>query len=137
METLVIAENVGVEYGTGVAGVRALADVSVEVRSGEVLMILGPSGSGKTTLLQILGGLMRPNSGNVVVGGRRTLSLSPRELRRLRLDVFGFVFQMHRLIPTLTAWENIALALDLKGIRGRAAEARSRELLDELGLSGR
>src|SRR5438552_3704718 len=133
----VAVENVRVQYGSGRMGVRALDDVSLDVRSGEVLMILGPSGSGKTTLLQILGALIRPTSGTVLVDGRRIESLSLSALRRLRLDFFGFVFQAHHLIPTLTAWENVALVLDLKGIRGRVAERRSLEMLDALGLSDR
>jgi putative ABC transport system ATP-binding protein len=134
---VVVTTEICVQYGAGPTGVRALDGVSLKVGRGEVLMILGPSGSGKTTLLQILGALIRPTSGTVVVDGCQIEKLSIKELRRLRLDFFGFVFQAHHLIPTLTACENVALALDLKGIRGRVAERRSRELLEELGLSGR
>lgn len=130
-------EGVSVLYGVGPAAIRALYSVSLEVRSGELLMVLGPSGSGKTTLLQIIGALIRPTSGSVLVNGQPIDSLSMKALRRLRLESFGFVFQAHRLIPTLSAWENVALALDLKGFRGRAAERRSLELLDDLGLKGR
>ena len=133
----VTLENICVQYGAGPTGVRALNDVSLDVRPSEVLMIFGPSGSGKTTLLQILGALIQPTMGSVIVGGQNIDSLSVNARRRLRLDFFGFVFQAHHLLPTLKAWENIALALDLKGVRGRAAERRSRELLDELGLAGR
>src|SRR4030081_1671275 len=93
----VAAENIHVHYGVGTNGVRALNDISIEVRLGEVLMILGPSGSGKTTLLQILGALIRPTSGTVLVDGRQIESLSIKALRRLRLDFFGFVFQAHHL----------------------------------------
>lgn len=133
----VALEKVSVQYGTGSSAVKALNSVSLEINSGEVLMVLGPSGSGKTTLLQIIGALIRPTTGEVVVNGQRVEGLSMKALRRLRLVSFGFVFQAHHLIPRLKAWENIALALDLKGIRGYAAERRSRELLDDLGLSGR
>src|SRR5689334_8110970 len=98
----VAAENIHVHYGAGATGVRALNDISIEVELGELLMILGPSGSGKTTLLQILGALIRPTSGNVLVHGRQITSLPVKQLRRLRLDSFGFVFQSHHLIPTLT-----------------------------------
>jgi putative ABC transport system ATP-binding protein len=134
---VITAEAVRVQYGAGPTTVRALNGVSLEVRPSEVLMIVGPSGSGKTTLLQILGALIRPTSGAVLLNGRQIGSLSVKALRRLRLDFFGFVFQAHHLIPTLSAWENVALALDLKGIRGWKAESRSRELLENLGLSGR
>jgi putative ABC transport system ATP-binding protein len=135
--TAVSIDDVRVQYGTGSAGVRALNGVSLEVRRGELLMILGPSGSGKTTLLQILGVLIRPTTGAVQVDGHSVNHLSPGALRQLRLDFFGFVFQAHHLISTLRAWENVALALDLKGIRRSIAERRSRELLDDFGLSSR
>jgi putative ABC transport system ATP-binding protein len=134
---IVVAEALRLNYGEGAAAVPALNGISLTVERGEVLLILGPSGSGKTTLLQVLGALLRPTSGSVCVDGTTIEDLSEKARRELRLNYFGFVFQAHRLIPTLTAWENVALALDLKGIRGRRAEARSRQLLDELGLSAR
>lgn len=135
--TAVCIEGVRVQYGRGSAGVRALDGISLEVRRGELLMILGPSGSGKTTLLQIIGVLIPPTSGTVQVDGQPVNHLSMGALRQLRLDFFGFVFQAHHLIPTLRAWENVALVLDLKGIRRSIAERRSRELLEDFGLSNR
>ena len=137
IEPVVVAEDVRVHYGEGASAVQALNGVSLAIRQGEVLLILGPSGSGKTTLLQIVGALIRPNSGSVHVAGEAIDDLPETKRRRLRLNFFGFVFQAHHLIPTLTAWENVALALDLKAIRGQEAEFQSRALLDELGLSGR
>ena len=134
---LVAVESVRVQYGSGPNLVKALDGVSLDIRQGELLMILGPSGSGKTTLLQILGVLIRATSGSVRINGVGVDSLSMKALRQLRLDYFGFVFQTHHLIPTLNAWENVALALDLKGIRGRNAELRSRELLNSMGMGGR
>ena len=136
-EPIIIAEDLHFTYGQGAVAVHALDGVSINVRQGEVLLILGPSGSGKTTLLQILGALISPTSGSVAVNGQSIGILSPKARRRLRLEFFGFVFQAHHLIPTLTAWENVAVALDLKGIRGRPAEERSRALLHELGLGSR
>jgi len=124
-------------YGEGPAAVAALNGVSLEVARGEVLLIMGPSGSGKTTLLQILGALLRPTSGTVWVEGRSVGDSSHNALSRLRRDYFGFIFQAYNLIPTLTAWENVAIACDLKGVYGRPAERRSRALLDELGLGHR
>jgi putative ABC transport system ATP-binding protein len=136
-DLVVTAEDVWMVYGRGAAAVHALNGVSIAVRRGEVLLIVGPSGSGKTTLLQIIGTLTRPTSGRVHVDGQPTDGLSPAALGRLRRDFFSFVFQAYNLLPTLTAWENVAVALDLKGIRGRAAERRSRALLEEVGLFGR
>jgi putative ABC transport system ATP-binding protein len=134
---IVVAEALRLNYGQGAVAVPALNGVSLAVERGEVVLILGPSGSGKTTLLQVLGALLRPTSGSVRIDGTTIETLSEKARRELRLAYFGFVFQAHHLIPTLTAWENVALALDLKGVRGRPAEARSRALLDELGLGAR
>jgi len=134
---IVVAEALRLNYGQGTVAVPALNGVSFQVERGEVVLILGPSGSGKTTLLQVLGALRRPTSGSVRIDGTAIEGLSEKARRDLRLAYFGFVFQAHHLIPTLKAWENVALALDLKGIRGRSAEERSRVLLDELGLGNR
>lgn len=136
-EPIVVAEALRLNYGQGAVSVPALKGISLAVERGEVVLILGPSGSGKTTLLQVLGALLRPTSGSVRIDGTAIEALPEKARRELRLAYFGFVFQAHHLIPTLTAWENVALALDLIGIRGRSAEARSRALLDELGLGGR
>ena len=136
-ELLVAADDVKMVYGRGAAAVSALNGVSLEVRRGETLLIIGPSGSGKTTLLQVLGALLRPSSGRVAVDGRSIDGLSPTVLGRLRRDFFGFVFQAYNLIPTLNAWENVAVAFDLKGVRGRVGEEQSRALLDEVGLANR
>ena len=104
----------------------AVADATLTADRGEFLALVGPNGAGKTTLLRILAGLVRPTSGSVRVGGQLVDGLSPSALGRLRLDFFGFVFQSYNLIPTLNAWENVALALDLKRIRGRIAEPSRR-----------
>lgn len=136
-EPIVVAEALRLNYGDGIASVPALNGVSLAVDRGEVVLILGPSGSGKTTLLQVLGALLRPTSGSVRIDGTAIEALPERARRELRLAYFGFVFQAHHLMPTLKAWENVALALDLKGIRGKPAQRRSRELLEELGLGVR
>jgi putative ABC transport system ATP-binding protein len=136
-DVIVATQDVCMTYGRGPAVVAALNGVSLDVRRGEVLMIMGPSGSGKTTLLQILGALIRPTSGTVWIAGQSVEGLSQAALGHLRRNHFGFIFQAYNLIPTLTAWENVAIAFDLKGIRGRTAEHRSRALLGELGLAYR
>ena len=134
---IIVAEALHLNYGEGAGSVSALNGVSLTVNRGEVLLMLGPSGSGKTTLLLVLGALLRPSSGSVRIDGTAIETLSEKARRELRLTYFGFVFQAHHLIPTLTAWENVALALDLKGIRGQKAKDQSRSLLNDLGLSDR
>jgi putative ABC transport system ATP-binding protein len=121
-------------YSSGASAVRALDGVSLDVLSGEVMMLMGPSGSGKTTLLSIMGCILRATRGSVRIRGREVTRLSEKQLPRVRLDNIGFIFQGFNLFPTLTAVENVELALDLKGIRGREARLRARQLLDQVGL---
>jgi putative ABC transport system ATP-binding protein len=122
-------------YSSGAAAVRALHGVTLDVDAGEVLMLMGPSGSGKTTLLSIMGCILRPSSGSVRINGREVTNLNERELPRVRLDNIGFIFQGFNLFPTLTAGENVELAVNLRGIRARAARARASELMAQVGLS--
>jgi putative ABC transport system ATP-binding protein len=121
-------------YGTGDAVVRALEGIDLEVRSGEVLFLMGPSGSGKTTLLSIMGCILRPTGGLVSIGGEEVTGLKESQLPRVRLARIGFIFQGFNLFPALTVRENVELALELKGIRGRNARHRSSELLERVGL---
>lgn len=136
-ETLVETRSVHVTYGEGAAACRALEDVSVSVRAGEVLLLMGPSGSGKTTLLQVLGCLMRPSAGTVRFHGQPVDSWDPRALGDRRLRHYGFIFQSYNLFSTLNAWENVAIALDLLGIRGAEGETRARALLREVDLGAK
>jgi putative ABC transport system ATP-binding protein len=96
-------------FGEGTTQVRALQGVDLDVRRGEVLVIMGPSGSGKSTLLHILGALDAPSSGTVEVAGEHYETLDERGLTRLRRDHVGFVFQFFNLLPSLTAAENVLL----------------------------
>jgi putative ABC transport system ATP-binding protein len=112
-----------------------LHPLDLSIRSGEFLAIVGPSGSGKSTLLGLLAGLDAPTSGNVVIDGVDITSLTEDRLARLRGEKIGFVFQFFHLVPSLTAFENILVPMELAGRRG--AEARARALLDEVGLSDR
>jgi putative ABC transport system ATP-binding protein len=111
--------------------------VDLEVAPGEVLMLLGPSGSGKTTLLSIMGCILRATSGSVRIEGREVAQLPESMLPRVRLEHFGFVFQGFNLFPALTAVENVELALDLRGVRGRLARKRAEEALTRVGLAGK
>src|SRR5438067_1256786 len=122
-------------YSEGAAAVRALDGVNLDIESGEVVLLMGPSGSGKTTLLSIMGCILRPTSGQVSIAGREVTDLGERDLPRVRLDNIGFIFQGFNLFPNLTAGENVELALDLKGVRGRTAKRIAADLLNQVGLS--
>jgi HlyD family secretion protein len=137
MSAILEAESIRHVYGSGSTSFAALRGVSLEIHRGEVMLLLGPSGSGKTTLLQVLGGLLRPTAGVLRLEGRTISGLDLDALARLRLAHFGFVFQAYNLFPTLTAAENVEVALDLVGLRASAAKQRARELLDDVGLGDR
>lgn len=117
--------------GHGAGRVQALKGVSLSLRGGELVLLMGPSGSGKTTLLSILGCLMTPTSGMVRVRGRPVADLDPEGLARIRRDHIGFIFQSYHLFPTLTAEDNVRLALDVRGERAQRKAAR-----DVLGMVG-
>jgi putative ABC transport system ATP-binding protein len=128
-------EGVTKTYGTGATMTHALRGVDLEVRPREVLLMEGPSGSGKTTLLSIMGAILRPTAGRVIVAGRDIAQLTEKDLPRVRLDSLGFVFQGFNLFPALTVHENVGIALDIRGERGSAADARVRKSLDAVGLA--
>jgi putative ABC transport system ATP-binding protein len=136
-DCIVEGRDLEMRYGDGVTSVHALRGVSLDVRAGEVLMVRGPSGSGKTTLLQLMGALQRPTAGTLSIYGYRIDGLPPEELRRIRLEQVGFVFQSYNLFPTLKAWENVAVALDLMGWDRLSGEKRARAILDELDMAPR
>jgi len=114
--------------------VHALKGVSIDIRQGELLLIMGPSGSGKSTLLSIIGGLLTPTAGSVAVLGSEITRLGRKELARFRLRNFGYVFQGFNLFNAMTGAENVELAYNVRGIRGRRARKASGELLAQLGL---
>jgi putative ABC transport system ATP-binding protein len=130
---LIVAEELRKSYDHG--RVRALDGVSLALGRGEFLSIVGPSGSGKSTLLHILGALDRPDEGRVLLDGK-DLAEEPR-LDRVRARSIGFVFQLHNLVPTLTAAENVALPLYSLGVRARERRARAMTRLEGVGLADR
>jgi putative ABC transport system ATP-binding protein len=129
--------GVSKSYGEGAAEVRALLDVDLSVRPGELVAIMGPSGSGKSTLLTIAGALETPTSGEVLVAGQPLSAMSRDDRARLRRRAIGYVFQDFNLLPGLTAAENVALPLELDGVSAGKARASGLRALDELGLAER
>jgi putative ABC transport system ATP-binding protein len=121
-------------YALGQARVPAVRGVSIAIAPGEFVAIQGPSGSGKTTLLNLLGLLDTPDSGRVMVEQKEAETLSEDEKSDLRRDRFGFIFQTFNLLSVLTAEENVAYPLVLKGLDGSARRDRARELLASVGL---
>jgi putative ABC transport system ATP-binding protein len=136
-DMLLAAESLSKEYVSGVV-VRAVSEVSLSVRRGEVVLIIGPNGSGKTTLLSMLGGLMRPTRGTIHLGDRALHELSDAALTDYRLRHVGFVFQGFRLLDVLSVRENVQLVIEMAG--GANARRAAEEMLshvDALHLADR
>ena len=134
---IVELENVTLTYGAGATAFTALRGITLALERGTMALMLGPSGSGKTSLLQVIGCLLRATTGVVKFQSLNLGRHSLEELTALRLQQFGFVFQHYNLFPTLRAWENVAIALDLKGVASRELKPRALALLERLGLSDR
>jgi putative ABC transport system ATP-binding protein len=125
-------DSVTVRYGSGAASAVAVRGVSAQLSAGEVTLIMGPSGSGKTTLLSAIGGLLRPESGTIDAFGTRVSGLSPRDSAAFRRREVGFVFQAFRLFRSLTALENVALAMSVAGTR--PDRTRALDALESVGM---
>ena len=138
-EILIDVKGVAKHFGEGETRVDALRDVDLQVRAGEVIALLGPSGSGKTTLLNVIGCILAPSAGKVTLDGETVFDGQwlRRDLRRLRLDKIGFIFQTHNLLPFLTAEENVAVVLDLAGWSVEKGRARAGDLLGYLEVDHR
>jgi putative ABC transport system ATP-binding protein len=123
------------EYSSGPSAVRALRPATLNLDAGEFVLLQGPSGSGKTTLLSIMGCLMKPSSGRIYLCGTDVTDLGESQLPQMRLKHIGFIFQSFNLFPALTAFHNVALALQLKGYGWRERRREAARLLDRVGLS--
>lgn len=139
MAAVVEVEGVSKTFGSGDLAVKALKPCSFTVQEGELAALEGPSGSGKSTLLLAISLILEPTTGRIVVNGQEVYNngwtgVDDRAFRRRNI---GFIFQQHNLIPFLTAIENVALVMQLNGIRGREATRRARELLGYLEIAHR
>ena len=124
-------------FESGPAPVRAVDSVDLTVRKGEIVLIVGPSGAGKTTLLTLIGGVLRPTSGTVRINGYEITSMKERELPQMRRHLVGFVFQSFSLLESLSALENVEVALNFAAVTGKAARERATRLLVDLGMEHR
>ena len=137
MTQILEAKEVSKVYQMGSTNVAALNEVSLGVKEGEFVAIQGTSGSGKSTLLNMMGGLDHPTKGEVFFDSKALGPLSKKEMARYRRYSVGMIFQNFNLIPTMTAEENVALALAFGGLRGLPRRKRARDLLGRVGLSDR
>jgi len=133
------ASNLTKIYGSGHTEVVAVRDATLNVARGEIVALLGPSGAGKSTLLTLIGMILSPNTGRIVIGGETVFDHHRAQVnvRRFRRQHLGFVFQKANLIPFLTAVENVRLAMEINDQSSRAAKRRAMELLNYLGVGER
>lgn len=134
MKPVLLVKELSKIYQVGTVETPALRGVSLEIQAGEFTALAGPSGSGKSTLLHLMGGLDRPTAGEVWLDGVRIDGYSKARLAHLRLWNLGFVFQAYNLIPVLTALENAAFVLELRGEPREAREAKALQALEILGM---
>jgi putative ABC transport system ATP-binding protein len=127
--------NVSKVVASGSEQIAILKSVSIEVPRGQFVSVIGPSGSGKSTLLGLVAGLDAPTSGEILIDGKALTSMSEDDLATLRGEMIGFIFQSFHLIPSLTAYENILVPMEIMGVAN--ATARARALIDEVGLQDR
>jgi putative ABC transport system ATP-binding protein len=137
MSSVITIDDVHKSYGIGPSRVPILHGVCASVSRGEIVFLIGPSGSGKTTLLSILGCILTPEQGRVVVLGQEVTHLPPEQRTRFRRESLGFVFQTFNLFPTLSALDNVCLALAIRKKAMGFARARASALLEQMGLAGR
>lgn len=137
MEPIVQVERITRRFGSAATEVIAVKDITMEVAPGEIVLIMGPSGSGKTTLLSMLGGLLKPSSGRIIIGEDELTRLNERKLPGVRLRRIGFIFQDFNLLSALSCLDNVAIVAQLNGRSRRESRKLARELLEQLGLGHR
>lgn len=133
--TAISCKNLTKTFSQGEQTIKGLDGVSIDIDQGEVVCLSGPSGSGKTTLLNAMGGLDKPDSGEILVGDNRVDQLDKGALADMRLHNIGFVFQAYNLIPVLTAQENVEFVMQVQGISAAERRKKSLAILEEVGLA--
>jgi putative ABC transport system ATP-binding protein len=137
MKNLLELNHVSKIYGSGHTAVHANDDINLQVKPGEIVLIMGPSGSGKTTLLSMAGLLLSPTEGDIRIADKDVTHLNQRQLAAIRLESLGFVFQAYNLLESLTAQENVEVVMNLAGKNKHKAQEKAVELLTLLGLGHR
>jgi putative ABC transport system ATP-binding protein len=135
--TLIRIRNLRKTFGEGETRVDAVRGLDLELERGEIVLVMGPSGSGKTTFLSMLGGLLRVSEGEIWIDGTNIAALGERELPPFRARTFGFIFQDFNLVAALSSRENVEVALNIAGEKGRRARTRAHALLESMGLAAR
>ncbi len=130
---MIIVENIKKSYGQ----LEVLKGINLKIDKGEMVSIVGSSGAGKTTLLQIMGTLLKPDSGNIIIDDVNTSKLSEKALAKFRNRSIGFVFQFHHLLPEFTAFENVCIPGYIGNFNKKETEKKALDLLNRLGLSER
>lgn len=134
MESILKVDKIEKYYGRGSSLTKAIDNMSFEVEKGEFIAIMGASGSGKTTLLNVISTIDKVTSGHIYVGGRDITKLKGNELNKFRREELGFIFQDFNLLDTLTAYENISLALSIQNVNSKVIEAKAKKVAEELDI---
>lgn len=135
--SVVEVQNLSKVFGSGHTAVRAIDNVSLTIETGDIVLIMGPSGSGKTTLISMIGTLMKPTGGRILIDGEDTATMPDTKLADLRLRKLGFMFQSFNLLSALTAEQNVTIPLRVAGANKKQAKAKAVELLERLHLEKR
>ena len=134
---MLMAKGITRTLGEGASQVQALKGITLSLRAGELTLLMGPSGSGKTTLLSIFGCILQPTEGQMIISQQSTKGMTAEQLAELRRQHIGFIFQSYNLFPTLTAIENVMLALDVRRKHSADRRRAAQQVLESVGLGHR
>jgi lipoprotein-releasing system ATP-binding protein len=137
MNNLLECQNIDYQYQNGGQNTKVLDTLNFAVKAGESIAILGQSGCGKSTLLSLLGGLIQPSNGKILIDKNDLTNLNEKQITKIRAQNLGFVFQFHHLLKDFSALENVALPLQIQGVSQKKSRESSTNLLKKIGLSHR